>query len=237
MTRKEATMEGQAWWRSPRLVGAAACFALGAALLAATFIPRWATAAPPPAVADEPFGELGPLGPEPPEAAVSAADAQRLPGPEVEAAPELVVYVTGAVLAPDVYRLPAGARVKDAVTAAGGLSPDAAGERVNLAGPLSDAQHVHVPFFAELAAQGGAATEATEGEGGQPGGDDGLIDLNRAGASELEELPGVGPTLAGRIVARREEHGPFGSVEELHEVTGVGAKLFAQIAPLVTVGP
>jgi competence protein ComEA len=225
-------MEGEAWWRSPRLVGAAACFILGAALLAATFVPRWATAAPVPAAAEEPLASLDEFGPEPPEAAVSAADAQRLPAPEPEAAPELVVYVTGAVLAPDVYRLPAGARVKDAVAAAGGLSPDAASEQVNLAEPVSDAQHVHVPFFDEIAAPAAAAVAASQAEVG-----DGLIDLNRAGAAELEELPGVGPTLAGRILARREEQGPFTSVEELREVTGVGAKLFAQIAPLVTVGP
>jgi competence protein ComEA len=228
MTRKEATMEGQAWWRSPRLVAAAACFALGAALLAATFIPRWATAdAAPAAVADDPLGDLDAFGPEPDEAVE--------PAPQAAAAPELVVYVTGAVLAPDVYRLPEGARVKDAVIAAGGLSPDAASEQVNLAEPLSDAQHVHVPFFAELAAPAAAVAGSLPAETG--GGDDGLIDLNRAGAAELEELPGVGPTLAGRILARREEQGPYGSVEELNEVTGVGAKLFAQIAPLVTVGP
>jgi len=61
--------------------------------------------------------------------------------------------------------------------------------------------------------------------------------LNRASVAELEELPGIGPTLAGRIVARREEQGPFRAVEELREVTGIGEKLFAQIAPLVTVGP
>jgi competence protein ComEA len=219
-------MEGQAWWRSPRLVAAAACFALGAALLAASFIPRWAAAAVPAPLAEEPLASLDEFGPEPVEAAEPTAEAA--------AEPELVVYVTGAVLAPDVYRLPAGARVKDAVAAAGGLSPDAASEQVNLAEPVSDAQHVHVPFFDELA----PVTVATGAEAPQAeAGEDGLIDLNRAGAAELEELPGVGPTLAGRIVARREEQGPFTSVEELQEVTGVGAKLFAQIAPLVTVGP
>jgi competence protein ComEA len=224
-------MEGQAWWRSPRLVAAAACFALGAALLATSIVPRWASsAAVPAAVADDPLGDLDMFGPEP--------DEPLEPAPQAEAAPELVVYVTGAVLAPDVYRLPAGARVKDAVAAAGGLSPDAASEQVNLAEPVSDAQHVHVPFFAELAAPAAAAAgddPAAAAEAGR--GDDGLIDLNRAGAAELEELPGVGPTLAGRILARREEQGPYRSVEELQEVSGVGAKLFAQIAPLVTVGP
>jgi len=227
-------MEGQIWWRSPRLVAAAACFLLGSAVLVINFIPRWAPPAAPVAAADDQLDALGGLdefGPEPAEP----------PGPpeplEPEEAPELVVYVTGAVLAPDVYRLPAGARVKDAVTAAGGLSPDAASEQVNLAEPVSDAQHVHVPFFTDLAAPVEAAAEPFPASASEAAADDGLIDLNRASAAELEELPGVGPTLSGRILARREEHGPYKSVEELREVTGIGAKLFAQIAPLVTVGP
>jgi competence protein ComEA len=235
-------MEEQTWWRSPRLVAAAACFLLGSAVLAASFIPRWATAAAvPAAVAGDPLGGLDEFGPEPAGSQDEAKPLPAAPEPQVEAAPELVVYVTGAVLAPDVYRLPAGARVKDAVVAAGGLSPDAASEQVNLAEPVSDAQHVHVPFFTDLAspavagAEDGPAEPSQPGEGGEGG--DGLIDLNRASAAELEELPGVGPTLAARILARREEQGPYGSVEELNEVTGVGAKLFAQIAPLVTVGP
>jgi competence protein ComEA len=222
-------MEEQTWWRSPRLVAAAACFLLGSAVLAASFIPRWATAAAvPAAIADDPLGGLDEFGPEPAGWQDEAKPLPAAPAPQAETAPELVVYVTGAVLAPDVYR----------VAAAGGLSPDAASEQVNLAEPVSDAQHVHIPFFTELASPAAAGAEDGPAEAGQPGeGGDGLIDLNRASAAELEELPGVGPTLAGRILARREEQGPYGSVEELNEVTGVGAKLFAQIAPLVTVGP
>lgn len=209
-------MEGRSWWRSPRLCAAAACFLLGAVLLGASLLGRLsAPAAAPAALAGDelggPFDDLGPA----PEAAPELADSG-----------ELVVYVSGAVLAPDVYRLPAGARVKDAVAAAGGLGPDAAGEQVNLAEPLSDAQHVHVPARAAAAPQAAAAG---------PG--EGLIDLNRASAAELEELPGVGATLAGRILARREERGPYREIGELREVSGVGEKLFAQIEPLVTVGP
>lgn len=196
------------WWRSPRLVAAAACFLLGTVVLAAGLAPRLAPAAPPAggALAVEPLGGLD----EPVQAPAAEED--------------LVVYISGAVAAPDVYRLPAGARVKDAVAAAGGLRPEAAAEGVNLAEPLSDAQHVHIP-----AAAAGPAPAAA------PGGD-GLLDLNGASAADLEELPGVGKVLAERIIARREEQGPYASVDELRDVTGVGAKLFEQIAPLVRAG-
>lgn len=207
----ETAAGGTALWRSPRLVAAAACFLLGTAVLAAGLVPRLA----PPAAA---VGAAGPL------AGLDGLDDAAMAEGGDDAAAELVVYVSGAVVAPDVYRLPAGARVKDAVLAAGGLRADAAGEGVNLAEPLSDAQHVHIPA---LGAPAGAPAPAG----------DGRVDLNRASAAELEELPGVGKVLAERIVARRDEQGPFASVDELRDVTGVGAKLFEQIAPLVRAGP
>jgi competence protein ComEA len=215
---QEVVVEVQAWWRSPRLCAAAACFVLGALLLAVGAATRLAPPAAPeaPALAELSSG-LDDFEPEP-VGEVPVADAA-----------ELVVYVSGAVLAPDVYRLPAGARVKDAVAAAGGLSGDAAGDRLNLAEPLSDAQHIHVPTYSVADAQQPATDEPSEAEA--------LIDLNGASQAELEDLPGVGATLAGRILARREEQGPYGSVEDLREVSGIGEKLFTQIAPLVTVGP
>jgi competence protein ComEA len=139
---------------------------------------------------------------------------------------ELVVYITGGVRHPDVYRLPIGTRVKDAVLAAGGLRPDAAADQINLAAPLTDAGHVHIPLRSDPAAPTNATTA-----------NQGLLNLNQASLSDLEELPGIGPAMAERIVARRTEEGPFRSVEDLRSVTGVGEKLYAQIAPLVTVGP
>ncbi len=212
-------MELAALWRSPRLLAATLCFVLGAVILVAGLAPRLLPQpAPAPAGAD-PLEGLDPLA------------APALPDAASDAPADLVVYISGAVWRPDVYQLPAGARVNDAVMAAGGLRPEAARERVNLAEPLRDAQHVHIASVAEVAAEAPAAPGAPGAAAG------GLLDLNRASAAELEELPGIGPTLAGRIVARREEQGPFRAVEELREVTGIGEKLFAQIAPLVTVGP
>jgi competence protein ComEA len=217
---EEASMEDQTAtarsWRSPRIIAAAACFLLGAAVLALHFVPLPATATAEPALSE-------------PDRFETELDASLSELPETEPpddqSDELVVYVTGAVVAPDVYRLAARARVKDAVVAAGGLRSDAAAEQVNLAEPVEDAQHVHVPALDEAAAAQPAANE-----------EDGRLDLNRASAADLEELPGIGKVLAQRILARRDEHGPFETVEDLRAVSGVGAKLFEQIAPLVSVG-
>lgn len=204
--------------RRPRLLAAAACFALGAATLLLSLLPPLAPAPTPLAA---PL-DLAPAGPP-----VAPADLPVAPA-------ELVVYVTGAVPRPDVYRLAPDARVKDAVLAAGGLTADAATDQINLAEPLSDAAHIHIPALAELAPAG--FTPAIPASDPAPAAG-GLLDLNTATAAELEDLPGIGATLAGRIVAHRDEAGPFVAVEDLREVSGVGEKLYAQIAPLVTVGP
>ncbi|WP_287156837.1 ComEA family DNA-binding protein [Chloroflexus sp.] len=138
----------------------------------------------------------------------------------------VVVYVSGAVAAPDVYRLPLNARVIDVLQAAGGLTDQADISGLNLAAIVRDGEHIRVPFAGEAVALPAADAQQT-----------GLLDLNRASAADLEELPGVGATLAARIIERRETQGPYRSIEELQEVSGVGEKLFAQIAPLVTIGP
>jgi len=152
------------------------------------------------------------------------------PGVEMEPTPaeDVLVYVSGAVAAPDVYRLPAAARVKDLVLAAGGLAADADMERVNLAAPISDGEHVSVPRIGDAPDEG----MATSGESG--GG--GLVDINSASAAELDALPGIGPAIAARIIEQREANGPFTTVEDLQEVKGIGAALLAKIAPLVTAG-
>jgi len=145
----------------------------------------------------------------------------------------IVAYVSGAVRAPDVYQLPVGARVKDLVLAAGGLSDDADIERINLAAPIADGQHVRVPWL------GGETTiaETAPVEGATNAGAGGLIDLNRATAAELDALPGIGKVLAGRIVEWREREGPFQSVDDLGKVEGIGPALLAKLKPLVTVVP
>jgi competence protein ComEA len=138
----------------------------------------------------------------------------------------VVVHVSGAVVRPGVLHLPVGTRVIDAVDAAGGTTPDADTDRVNLATLLSDGGRVHVPRVGESAppVASGSSPAAT-----------GPLDLNQASAQQLEELPGIGPATAAAIVEHRERHGPFASVDALGDVSGIGDAKLAQLRDLVRV--
>ena len=124
---------------------------------------------------------------------------------------DLVVDVTGAVRRPGVYRMPAGSRVDDAVTRAGGAVPHAELEAVNLAARLADGQQVVVP---EQVSGTTAASAATAEEG--------PVSLGTATVEQLEEIDGIGPVTAGDIVEFRDEHGGLASVEQLDQVPGIG---------------
>ncbi|MGH1505006.1 MAG: helix-hairpin-helix domain-containing protein [Acidimicrobiales bacterium] len=141
------------------------------------------------------------------------------------ASPEVVVHVAGAVEAPGVYDLPASARVHDAIEAAGGATSFADLDLLNLAAPIVDGMQIRVPEpgeeVAPLVVPGSA--------------DDGPVDLNRADAAELDTLPGVGPATAAAIVAHRDEHGPFASVDDLLSVPGIGPAKLAALSDLVAV--
>ncbi|HEY7717992.1 MAG TPA: ComEA family DNA-binding protein, partial [Pedococcus sp.] len=149
----------------------------------------------------------------------------------------LVVHVVGQVRRPGVLTLPAGARVGDALAKAGGALRGADLGAVNLARPLTDGEQLRIPRPGEvLAGPPGPATEPGTGGGGSGvGGGPGPVNLNTATAAVLEELPGVGPVLAQRILDWRTEHGRFTSVDELAEVSGIGEKMFAQLQGKVTV--
>jgi competence protein ComEA len=157
------------------------------------------------------------------------------------AADGLVVDVAGAVAQPGIYHLPVGARIGDAVDAAGGFSPRVDAERVgrelNLAASLTDGQQVHVPSRDDPAAGGGGDGPATGGGagGGGSGGSGDLVNLNTATQAELEALPGIGPVTASKIIAAREE-APFRSVDDLRGRGLVGEKTFGELKALVTVG-
>lgn len=138
-------------------------------------------------------------------------------------APRLLVHVVGAVQQPGLFELPEGSRVADALARAGGVTPRADLERVNLASPVADGTQIVVPRKQAP----GAAPAAP----GSPGG--GPVHLNSATAAELESLPGVGPVTAQKIVAHREKHGAFGSVDELEAIPGIGPKRIDQIRDLV----
>jgi len=129
------------------------------------------------------------------------------------------VHVAGWVVSPGVVRVAPASIVADAIEAAGGLRPGALVDRINLAAPLRSGDQIVVPGP-------GALVESSEG---------GLLALNRASANDLEGLPGVGPVLAERIVAYREQNGPFTEVEDLLQVGGIGEAKLASIRDLVRI--
>ncbi len=155
--------------------------------------------------------------------------------------PTLVVHVTGAVADPGVVEVPAGSRVVDALRAAGGATQDADESTLNLARLLVDGERVwlgrpgETPPVAAGPAPGAGVPDGAAGQGGA-GAPAAPLDLNAATQADLEELPGIGPVTAGHILAWREEHGRFSSVDELLEVSGIGERTLAQLEPLVTVG-
>jgi competence protein ComEA len=147
---------------------------------------------------------------------------------EPAAPAEIVVHVAGAVANPGLVRVSVDSRVADAVAAAGGATSEAALAAINLAAPLSDGTQVVVPS----AATGGDPLSAGAGAGAVV---DGRVRVNQADAAELDMLPGVGPVLAERIVGYRDENGPFGSVEDLLDVPGIGESKLAAMRESIVV--
>jgi competence protein ComEA len=146
------------------------------------------------------------------------------------------VHVLGAVAKPGLYPLSTGARVVDAIAAAGGFTEQANPAGVNLARPVADGEQLLVPAVGEPipepAGQGGAAGGvAGAGSGGGVGG---TVNLNTASSEQLQTLPRVGPALAGRIIAWRTANGRFASVDDLLNVSGIGEKTLEGLRELVT---
>jgi competence protein ComEA len=163
-------------------------------------------------------------------AARSRNGSQRNPG----VARLLVVDVAGEVRRPGVYRVPAGSRVDTAVQQAGGFTRRGESAAVNLAMPLHDGQQVIVPRRGSLPMPGASATGAMGGTptpGAPPAQP---ISLSSATVEQLDTLDGIGPTLAGRIVAYRAAHGGFRSIDELRQVDGIGDKRFESLRKAVT---
>jgi competence protein ComEA len=174
------------------------------------------------------------------QAAVATATASDLtpPSPAVgeaaQTASTIVASVVGEVLRPGLVTLPTGARVADAIAAAGGLLPGADPASVNLAAVVADGQQVAVGV---PAAGGGAGQPGTgvAGAGDTSAGPAGLVDLNAATAADLDGLPGIGPVLAQRIIDHRDQQGRFTTVEQLDDVPGIGPAIYDRLSKLVTV--
>jgi competence protein ComEA len=148
-------------------------------------------------------------------------------GEAAETSPTVVASVVGPVARPGLVTLPSGARVADALAAAGGLLPGADAASVNLAAPVSDGEQIAVglPGAGGPAAAPGSSTPSAGAR----------VNLNTAGVAELDALPGIGPVLAQRIVDHRTEQGPFRSVEQLDDVPGIGPAIAAELGDLVAV--
>ncbi|WP_261647537.1 ComEA family DNA-binding protein [Curtobacterium sp. C2H10] len=155
------------------------------------------------------------------------------------------MHVVGAVARPGIVTLPGGRRVSDAVERAGGARDDADLARLNLARVLVDGERLYVPKAGEtdipaaLEGSGGSggsgAGAGSAGDGGAGSAVDAVVDLNTADQTLLETLPGIGPSLAGRILAWRDEHGRFAAVEDLLDVSGIGDVRFAELRDRVRV--
>ena len=167
--------------------------------------------------------------PAPPDRTGTLADENNS---EADADTMIIIYISGAVVSPDVYELPASARVIDAVTLAGGLLEEADINRVNLASFMTDAQHIVIPTIGEDIEYDAAVSTPIDSSATQTGT---LINVNTASLTELTTLPGVGPVLAQNIISYREEHGNFTSVEQLENVSRIGPTILNNLRPLVTV--
>lgn len=155
----------------------------------------------------------------PPAAAIEIAEATASPSPPP---PPVLVDVAGAVARPGVVRLASGARVLEAIAAAGGATPDADITSINRAAVVRDGERLYVPRAGEVP----PARAATGG--------DTRVDLNRGTAAELEALPGIGPGITAKIIRAREQR-PFTRIEELQTRGLVTARVFAELRDLVMI--
>ncbi|MEV7378352.1 ComEA family DNA-binding protein [Streptomyces lydicus] len=193
-----------------------------------------APAAERPSAGRGPGGEAAPS--LSPSGAVSAGASTS--GPPGGRGRQLVVDVVGKVRHPGIHRMPQGARVIDALQAAGGVLQGASTRGLNRARLLTDGEQIVVGEAGASAGAGGGggAGPGTVGGGGAPGaggGPAGPVSLSTATEQQLDALPGVGPVLARHIIEFRTQHGGFTSVEQLRQVTGIGDRRFADLRPLV----
>lgn len=160
------------------------------------------------------------------------------PGPEnvnitqTETQDQLIIHVAGEVKEPGIVYIDPGQRVVDAIQQAGGPTNQAQLDALNLAAEVHDGEQILVPSSQQDASEPGGTTDAAPSRSGADG--NGKINVNLASAAELQELPGVGPAIAQRIIDHRESNGPFGSAEDLQQVSGIGPATAAKFEGLIT---
>lgn len=148
----------------------------------------------------------------------------------------LRVHVAGAVVRPGVYELDENSRVEDAVEAAGGFVVEADKNALNLAARMEDGERLDIPFVAGFVPdEASGFVVITEGTPSPLVGED-LVDINIASLDELDQLPGIGPTIAQRIIDYRTTNGPFASIDDIQNVPGIGSATFEEIRDMITVG-
>ncbi|MBM3179668.1 MAG: ComEA family DNA-binding protein [Chloroflexi bacterium] len=156
----------------------------------------------------------------------------------------LAVHVIGAVPRPGLYEFAEGARNQDAIDAAGGLLSSANVDAINLAALLTDGQQLNIPYLegqapaeesTSLELPGSSANNEISTPESSSSTDGELININTATLEELDSLPGIGPTIAQRIIDYRNENGPFSTIEEIMDVSGVGPATFDEIENMITV--
>ncbi len=158
-----------------------------------------------------------------------AASEEETPAQESETPQEIGVYVCGAVVSPGIYYLKDGARMQDAVDAAGGMREDAAAASVNLAAYIHDCDQIYIPTVTETAQVPAQAADAgTKAE-------EGKVNINQAGAEELCSLPGIGVSKAESIITYRTQNGPFQSIEDIKNISGIKDAVFEKIRDLICI--
>ena len=164
------------------------------------------------------------------EISANASDSDAEDTEEVVASEDTItVYVCGAVVQEGVYELPAGSRISDALLMAGGYDENALHGYVNLAERLEDGERIYFPDYQELEELGIVPISSTESS------ESGLVNINTADAETLKTLPGIGDAKAADIIAYREEHGAFSSIEDIKNVSGIGESIYNRISSSITV--
>lgn len=164
------------------------------------------------------------------ESMANASDSDAADTEDVVASEDTItVYVCGAVVQEGVYELPAGSRISDALLMAGGYDENALHGYVNLAERLEDGERIYFPDYQELEELGIVPISSTESS------ESGLVNINTADAEMLKTLPGIGDAKAADIIAYREEHGAFSSIEDIKNVSGIGESIYNRISSGITV--